>query len=80
MEVEAVKPPKGGRRRPVGSYLSPQWANWLQTKRVELNAMATPQFIAWLDAKMAQHGNGKLIPPAEVMRDHLAEQVRHGRR
>ena len=36
---------------------------WLQTHRVELNAMTTPQFIAWLDRKMAEHGDGKLVPP-----------------
>ena len=25
--------------------------------------MTTPQLIRWLDQKMADHGNGKLIPP-----------------
>ena len=38
--------------------------DWLQTNRVELNAMTTPQLIEWLDEKMAEHGDGKLIPPA----------------
>ena len=33
-----------------------QWEEWLQTHRVELNAMTTPQFIEWLDGKMAEHG------------------------
>jgi hypothetical protein len=36
------------------------WEEWLQTHRVELNAMTTPQFIEWLDRKMAEHGDGKL--------------------
>jgi len=49
--------------------------NWLQTKRVELNAMTTPQLIEWLDAKMAEHGDGKLIPPHEVMEQELADQI-----
>ena len=30
------------------------WDDRLQTHRVELNAMTTPQFIAWLDRKMAE--------------------------
>ena len=36
--------------------------------------------IAWLDAKMAKHGEGKLIPPDDVMakelEDRLDEKVR----
>ena len=43
------------------------WEEWLQTHRVELNAMTTPDFIAWLDRKMAKHGDGKLIPPDDVV-------------
>jgi hypothetical protein len=37
------------------------WEEWLQSHRVELNAMTTPEFIAWLDDKMAAHGDGKLV-------------------
>src|SRR5262249_52737886 len=44
-----------------------EWAEWLQTRRVELNAMTTPQFIQWLDDKMAGLGGGKLIPPDDVL-------------
>ena len=29
-----------------------------QTHRVELNAMTTPEFIEWLDGKIAEHGDG----------------------
>jgi hypothetical protein len=39
------------------------WEEWLQTHRVELNAMTTPEFIAWLDHEMEMHGDGKLVPP-----------------
>ena len=49
--------------------------NWLQTNRVELNAMTTPQLIEWLDAKMAEYGDGKLIPPGEVLEQELAVQT-----
>ena len=73
LEVETVKEAerrKAGRRlrarprrrRPDGD----DWEEWLQTHRIELNAMTTPQFIAWLDGKMAEH-YGKLIPPPDVL-------------
>jgi hypothetical protein len=39
--------------------------------RVELNAMTTPQFIAWLDRKMAEHHTSKLIPPDDVVATEL---------
>src|SRR5262249_53546435 len=37
------------KRVPVGEYVEPRWRQWLQRHRVELNAMTTPDFIAWLD-------------------------------
>jgi hypothetical protein len=56
-----------------------RWAEWLQAHRVELNAFTTPQFIEWLDGKMAAHA-GKVIPPPEVMtrrlEQHLDEMLR----
>ena len=51
------------------------WEEWLQTYRVELNAMTTPQFIAWLDDKMAEHGVGKLVPPQDVIEAEYAANV-----
>ena len=47
------------------------WDEWLQTHRVELNAMTTPELIDWLDQKMEKHGDGKLIPPTDVLADEL---------
>ena len=54
--------------RPVAQYVvdydaehGDDWADWLQTKRIELNAMTTPELIEWLDRKMAEHGAVKLI-------------------
>jgi hypothetical protein len=35
--------------------------------------MTTPQFIAWLDGKMAPYG--KLIPPPEVLEGELAKCI-----
>lgn len=41
-----------------------------QRRRVELNAMASDQFVAWLENKLEEHGAGKLIPAAGVLERH----------
>ena len=51
------------------------WDEWLQTHRVELNAMTTPQLIAWLNDKMETFGAGKLIPPETVLEEDLKARV-----
>jgi hypothetical protein len=76
-----VESPEHKGRQPVARYVSERddgekWAEWLQSHRIELNAMTTPQLIAWLDGKMAEHGQGRLIPPAEVLAEHLERQAR----
>jgi hypothetical protein len=78
LEVEDVE--KGDQRKPVADYVRERedgeyWSKWLQTRRVELNAMTTPRFIAWLDAKMAEHGDGKLIPPDDVLTGELERRL-----
>ena len=78
LEVEDVE--RGEKHKPVAEYVlervdGDRWDGWLQTQRVELNAMTTPQFIAWLDRKMAEHGEGKLIPPPEVLRSELEQKL-----
>lgn len=65
----------GKRNKPVAEYVAPQWRDWLQTNRVELNAMPMPQFLAWLDGKMAKFGNGKLIPPVDVITEDLDDRI-----
>jgi len=72
LEPEVVGPQKGGGRRAVASYVSAKMTEWLQTNRVELNAMTTPQFLKWLDEKV---GDEKLIPPESVMVDELNKQA-----
>jgi hypothetical protein len=69
----------GEKAKPVAEYVAPEWREWLQTHRVELNAMPTPAFIAWLDAKLAPYA-GKVIPPADVLNARLAEGVRENLR
>jgi hypothetical protein len=50
------------------------WEEWLQTHRIELNAMTTPALIAWLDGKMAAHV-GKLIPPDPVLLAEFEDRI-----
>ncbi len=75
LELEDVE--AGERRRPIASYVPADWQSWLLHHRVELNAMTTPQFIAWLDDKMAAFGNGKLVPPAAVLTTDLSGVLEH---
>jgi hypothetical protein len=87
LEVETVD--RGKRRKAVARYVEAAdesgehgtapdgdtWEEWLQTHRVELNAMTTPQLIEWLDGKMAAYASGKLIPPPDVLETELAGAV-----
>ena len=77
LEIETLEETK--RQKPVADYVrkhgGDDWEDWLQTNRVELNAMTTPQFIEWLDRKMAEFGSGKLIPPDDVLEQELAERI-----
>lgn len=71
---EKVETAKGA--RPVAKYVSKLDAEWLQERRIELNAMTSPQFIAWLDDKMAKHEGAKLVPPGEVLQAQLTTATR----
>jgi hypothetical protein len=78
LEVEDVE--ESDQYKPVAAYVlecegGDYWERWLQTHRVELNAMTTPEFIEWLDAKMVEHGGGKLIPPDDVLAAELEKRL-----
>lgn len=75
LQVERVER-KNKKAVPVASYVSGKWKQWLQQNRVELNAMSTPAFLAWLDQRMAEFDNGKLVPPAPVLRANLEHETR----
>ena len=75
LEPERVER-KGDRRVAVAPYVEPKWRAWLQNNRVELNAMTTPEFLAWLDEKIAPHESGKLVPPGAVLKGRLESDVR----
>ena len=74
LQVEDVKR-DSNKRQPVADYVDEERQEWLQTHRVELNAMSTPQLLDWLDRKMEAYG-GKLIPPGDVLEDRLKREVR----
>jgi hypothetical protein len=76
LEKEVVE--ESDKRKPVADYVlahedGDYWEDWLQTNRVELNAMTTPEFIEWLDEKMIAYG--KLIPPPDVLTAELDERI-----
>jgi hypothetical protein len=78
LEVETFD--KTDTRKPVADYVGERdddvdWEDWLQTHRVELNAMTTPELIDWLDEKMETHGDGKLIPPDHVLVEELTAET-----
>lgn len=78
LHVESIKDREGSVA--VADYVNQRvdgehWADWLQTHRVELNEMSTPQFISWLDEKMRQHGGGKVIPPGEYLSANLDQEL-----
>jgi len=80
LQVETFSPKK---KLPVARYIKEydsendtQWQTWLQTQRVELNAMTSPQFIEWLDEAVAEHTTGKIIPPAQVLTETFSADLR----
>lgn len=54
-----------------------------QQRRVELNAMPSDQFVAWLERKLEEHGAGKVVPLEQVLEQHarrlLARQLAEDR-
>src|SRR5215831_12898867 len=61
LEVEEVE--EKGRRKPVADYVPDEWADWLQTHRVELNAMpaAAVAAVARPNATALQNGIRQLF-------------------
>jgi len=40
---------------------------FLRTRRVELNAFASADFVAWIERKLAQHGVAKIVPDEDAL-------------
>lgn len=78
LEPEAVE--AGDRSKPVADYVRDRqdgyrWQRWFQSNRVELNEMTTAALIEWLDGKMAEHGAGKVIPPASIVATETQQRL-----
>src|SRR5260221_8641380 len=54
----------------------PRWEEWLQDNRIELNAMTSPQRVAWVERKFSEAGVKKVIPPEQIALDELSKKVR----
>lgn len=48
---------------------APEEAEFLLTRRVELNALTSDQLVAFIEDKLAKHGIKKVIPKANLLRD-----------
>jgi hypothetical protein len=46
-----------------------KWSEWLQTKRIELNSMTSPEFLEWIEKKFNDMGVEKVMPPVEVLHE-----------
>lgn len=74
LQVEVFREEGYARSLPVADYIRWDDRDWLQTQRVELNAMNSETFIAWLDRKFEDYV-GKVIPPKKVMEDTYREKA-----
>lgn len=80
LEVESFESKS---RKAVANYVKDRdwksyddYEEWLQSNRVELNAMSTPVFLEWLEEKIRQYDNGKVIPDSSTMYDTLTENTK----
>lgn len=74
-------------KRPVANYVRNymrecRWDDdyvdyneWLQTNRIELNAMTTPQFLEWLEDKISEYDNGKVVPDRYTIKEKLEKDT-----
>ena len=53
----------------------PNWESWLQNWRVELNAMTTAEFVAWMNAQFEKHGAAKVIPAKELALESVSTRI-----
>jgi hypothetical protein len=75
LQVEQFKKKREGRDLAVADYVPADDQLWLQSHRVELNAMTTPQFLEWLDRKFEPY-RGKVVPPTDVLLARLEHEIR----
>ena len=79
---ETAETKKKDLKKPVADYVKEydrvnktQWEAWLQEYRIEINQLTPPEFIEYVDAQIAKHGDaGKVIPPDAVIQALLDEK------
>nr|DAJ70565.1 MAG TPA: hypothetical protein [Caudoviricetes sp.] len=49
--------------------------HWLQSNRVELNAMTSPQLVAWIEKKFDQYACSKIVPQENILRNELKNRL-----
>jgi hypothetical protein len=49
--------------------------DFLRTRRVELNAMTAPVFVAFLERKLAEHGVRKVVPDLDILERHARKMI-----
>lgn len=80
LQVETFKPKNEAKPSAVADYVKDRsgrdWQRWLQTHRVELNALKPEAFLAWLDDKFAPHRGKKLVPPTRVVQQSMESAIR----
>lgn len=74
LEIEKLEKKKG--KKPVAAYVPEKWKLWLQTNRVELNAMDSELFVSWLEGKFNEYDTGKVVPDLETLAINLENTVR----
>ena len=80
---------KSSKRRAVADYIKgrdaanrihnpnnePNWEAWLQNWRVELNAMTTAEFVAWMNAQFEKHNASKVIPSEQLALESVSASI-----
>jgi len=81
---------KSSKRRPVADYIKARdrannasgnpnnernWESWLQDWRVELNAMTTAEFVAWVEREFKKHAAAKVIPSEQVALESVSQSI-----
>jgi hypothetical protein len=55
---------------------NPEEIRFLSTRRVELNAMTAPVFVAFLERKLAEHGVRKVVPDDDILEHHARRVIK----
>jgi hypothetical protein len=73
--AQYIKSRDSENRRTGNPNNEPDWQTWLQDNRVELNAMTSPQRVAWVERKFSEYDVKKVIPPDTVLKQTLADKL-----